>query len=178
MVMHHVVMRSRFPAVVDEVTARLTAGVVLLAVLLMLALQQWWVFLPLAADFTLRATLGPRVSPLARVVSRWVRPRVPALPHPTAGTPKRFAAAVGAVLTGLASVLWLLHLATGAAWLGTAVLVVAVVMAVFPALEALAGLCVGCVVFGWLMRAGVVPEDVCLECADITSRLRAPGATT
>lgn len=171
-------MRPRFPAVVDDVTVRLIAGVVLVAVLLMLGLQQWWVFLPLAADFVLRAALGPRASPLARLVSRWVRPRVKALPHPTAGTPKRFAAAIGAVLTTAASLLWLLHLTTGAAWLGTAVVVIAVVMAVFPALEALAGVCVGCVAFGWLMRAGVVPEDVCVECADITSRLRARGATT
>ncbi len=174
--MHHVAMRSRPPAVVDEVTVRLVAGVVLLAVLLMIASQQWWVFLLLAVDLTLRAALGPQASPVARAVNRWVRPRVPALPHPTAGTPKRFAAAIGAVLTSAASVLWLVDLAVGAAWPGTVVVVIAVVMAVFPAQEALLGVCVGCVLFGWLMRAGLVPEDVCLECADITSRLRASSA--
>lgn len=174
--MHHVLMRSRFPAVVDDVTVRLVAAAVLLVVLAALALQQWWLLVPLAADFVLRAGLGPQASPVSRVVGRWVRPRVPALPRPTAGTPKRFAAAIGAVLTTAASVLWLVHLATGADAAQTAVVAIAVVMAVFPALEALLGLCVGCVVFGWLMRAGVVPESVCAECADISRRLR-PSTT-
>lgn len=166
--MHHVVMRSSFPAVVDDVTVRLVAAVVLLVVLAALLLQQWWLLVPLAADFVLRAALGPSASPLSRFVGRWVRPRVPALPHPTAGAPKRFAAAIGAVLTTAASVLWLVALVTGATAAHTAVVAIAVVMAVFPALEALLGLCVGCVAFGWLMRAGVVPESVCVECADIS----------
>ncbi len=44
------------------------------------------------------------------------------------------------------------------------------VMIVFPALESILGICVGCLVFGWLMRVGVIPEEVCLECADISRR--------
>jgi hypothetical protein len=40
------------------------------------------------------------------------------------------------------------------------------------ALESLAGYCVGCRIFGMLMRIGVVPESVCAECADISLRLR------
>jgi hypothetical protein len=31
-------------------------------------------------------------------------------------------------------------------------------------------LCLGCRVFAWLMRAGIVPDDVCAECADIWDR--------
>lgn len=170
--MHHRAVPSRFPAVVDDVTVRLIAAVVLVTVVAMLALQQWWLLVPLAADFVLRTTLGPGASPVARFVGRWVRPRVSALPHPTPGTPKRFAAAIGAVLTSVAALLWLTSVLTGADRAMTAVVVIAVVMAVFPALEAVLGLCVGCVLFGWLMRAGLVPEDVCVECADITSRLR------
>lgn len=164
---------SRFPAVVDDVTVRLIAGIVLLVVLVMLATQQWWLFIPLAVDFALRATLGPKASPIAQLVTRAVRPRVRALPHPTAGTPKRFAAAIGAVLTTAAALLWVAHLATGSGALLTAVVVIGVVMAIFPALESLLGVCVGCIAFSWLMRAGIVPESVCAECADITARLRA-----
>lgn len=173
--MHNLGMqsRSRFPAVVDDVTVRTIAGIVLLVVIVMLVTQQWWLFVPLAVDFILRATLGPQASPVAQLAVRVVRPRLRALPHPTAGTPKRFAAAIGATLTTAASLLWLTHLATGSAALLTAVVVLAVVMAVFPALESVLGVCVGCIAFSWLMRAGIVPESVCEECADITARLRA-----
>ena len=40
-------------------------------------------------------------------------------------------------------------------------------------LEAIFGYCLGCKVFGLLMRAGLVPERVCAECADVSGRLRA-----
>jgi hypothetical protein len=54
-------------------------------------------------------------------------------------------------------------------------------MVLFPALESLLGICVGCVLFSWLMRLGLVPEEVCLDCADITrrrTRLAADSAMT
>jgi hypothetical protein len=47
---------------------------------------------------------------------------------------------------------------------------------VFPALESLAGICVGCIVFGWLMRLGLIPESICVDCADITKRAAAKQA--
>jgi hypothetical protein len=37
-------------------------------------------------------------------------------------------------------------------------------------LESIVGYCVGCKVFGLLMRMGVVPQSVCEECADISLR--------
>ena len=55
-----------------------------------------------------------------------------------------------------------------------------VVLALFiPAagLESIAGYCLGCKVFGLLMRAGLVPADVCAECADISGRLRAAASS-
>jgi hypothetical protein len=39
------------------------------------------------------------------------------------------------------------------------------------ALESLAAICLGCELFALLMRAGIVPERVCPECADISRRL-------
>ena len=172
--MHNVwMLKSHFPAVVDDVNVRLVAGSVLAIMLLMVATGQWWLFAPLAVDFLLRAILGPASSPVSQFVTRVVRPRVRALPHPTAGTPKRFAASIGAALTTAATVLWVVGATTGAAGATLAVYVIAGVMVVFPALESLLGLCVGCVLFSWLMRAGVVPESVCIECADITRRVRA-----
>jgi hypothetical protein len=49
-------------------------------------------------------------------------------------------------------------------------------MVIFPTLESLGGICVGCIVFGWLMKAGLIPESVCVECADISRRAAARNA--
>lgn len=157
---------SRFPRVVDDVTVRLVAAVVLVLAVAALALNQWWIYAALAVDFTLRTSFGPQASPVARGVMRFVRPRVTALARPTAGPPKRFAAAIGAVLTTVAAILWLV----GAA--APAVVTIGAIMIVFPALEALLGICVGCKMFAVLMKVGLVPEEICLECADISLRRR------
>jgi len=160
----------RFPSVVDDVTVRLIAAVVLVLALVALDLQQWWIYAVLAVDFTLRAVFGPKVSPLAVVVQRLIRPAVKAPTRPTAGPPKRFAAGIGAVLTSVAAILWLLDVAP------LVVVAIGVIMVVFPALESIAGICVGCKIFGVLMKLGVVPEEICLECADISLRTsRATG---
>ncbi len=169
-------MSSRFPAVVDDVTVRLVAAVVLVVALVALGAQQWWLYAVLAVDFTLRAALGPRASPIARLVTRWVRPAVRAAKRPTAGAPKRFAAAIGAVMTIAATALWLTGVVTGSSFAMPAVLVVGAIMVLFPLLEAAFGLCVGCWLFAGLMRLGLVPEQVCLDCADITRRRTAQQA--
>ena len=121
-------------------------------------------------------TLGPRRSPVARLCPCGCD-RECRRPRPTAGPPKRFAAAIGAVLTSTAALAYGLHLATGAEGALVAVLGITVVMVAFPALEALLGLCVGCVLFGQLMRLGVVPEEICLDCADITRRAQARASS-
>ena len=161
---------SRFPAVVDDVTVRLIAAVVLVVGVIALAASQWWLYAVLAVDFSLRAALGPQASPVARLVQRWIRPAVAAPKRPTAGPPKRFAATIGAVMTVAATVLWVVSLATGSSVAAGWVIGIGVVMVVFPALESVFGICVGCLLFSGLMRIGLVPEEVCLECADITKR--------
>ncbi|EWT03249.1 hypothetical protein N865_18645 [Intrasporangium oryzae NRRL B-24470] len=167
---------SRFPATVDDVNARLIAAVVLVVGVIALATQQWWLYAVLAVDFTLRASVGPKASPIARLVQRWIRPAVATAPRPTAGAPKRFAAAIGAVMTSAATILWVVSLVTGGSAALAAVVVIAAIMVLFPALESILGLCVGCKLFAVLMRLGVVPEEVCLDCADITRRARVQTA--
>lgn len=167
---HNVGMRvSRFPSIVDDVTVRLVAGLVLVVAVVALAAHLWWLYAVLAADFVLRAGWGPSASPFSRFATTVVRPGVAAAPRYTAGQPKRFAASIGAVLTLAATVLWL-------AGSTAPVVVIGVVMVVFPALESLAGICVGCLVFSGLMQVGLVPESVCVECADITRRAAARNA--
>ena len=161
----------RFPRVVDDVTVRLVATIVLVLAIAALALHQWWIYAVLAVDFTLRTAFGPKASPVAQGVQRFVRPRVKAPKRPTAGAPKRFAAGVGAALTAVAATLWVLGVA------GPVVVTIGAVMIVFPALEAVLGLCVGCKVFAALMKLGIVPEGICLECADISLRQRKVPST-
>jgi Domain of unknown function (DUF4395) len=156
--------QPRYPRVVDDVTVRLIAAVVLVLAIAALGLHQWWIYAVLAVDFILRTTLGPKASPVALGVQRFLRPRVSALKRPTAGPPKRFATGIGATLTTVAAVLWVLGIA------GPLVVTIGVVMIVFPALEAAFGLCVGCKAFGVMMNLGMVPEEICLECADISRR--------
>ncbi|MGN6611925.1 MAG: DUF4395 domain-containing protein [Angustibacter sp.] len=156
-----------FPRTVDDVTVRLIAGEVLVLSVLALVTGQAWVLALLAVDFTVRAAFGPVLSPLARLAAVVLRPRVSAAPRPTPGPPKRFAAAIGAVLTLAATAAFY-----AAGW-PTVTWVIAGGMVAFPLLEAAFGVCVGCIAFALLMRLGVIPRSVCEECADITLRLSA-----
>lgn len=155
-----------FPNPVDEVSARLVAGGVLVLAVVILVTGQTWLVAPMAYGFVARALAGPTLSPWGQLVTRVLRPALPLAARPVPGPPKRFAQAIGATVTVAASVA---HLGFGATGLAT-VLVGAIVVA--AGLESLAGFCVGCQAFALLMRAGVIPESVCEACADI--RLRRP----
>jgi uncharacterized protein DUF4395 len=150
-----------FPNPVNEVSARLVAGGVVLLALATIVLQQPWLTVLLAYGFVARVATGPTLSPLGQLVTRVITPRLPVAPRPVPGPPKRFAQAIGAVFSVTAAVLALgLGLETEAyALLG--------VLAVFATLESAFGLCVGCKVFALLMRAGVIPDEVCERCNNI-----------
>ncbi len=160
---------SRVPAVVDDVTVRLVAGVVVAAGVTALLTQQWWLYALLFIDFALRSAVGPRWSPVGRIAAA-IRPLVPAAPRSTAFAPKRFAAGIGAAMTAVITGLWAAHLATGAEAPLVAATALAVVMIVLPALEAALGFCVGCVLFAGLIRVGLIPADVCVDCAPSAKR--------
>jgi hypothetical protein len=86
------------------------------------------------------------------------------------GPPKRFAQAIGASITTAAAIAALVLHADGVA---DGLLVVLILAA---GLESLFAVCLGCQVFSLLMRAGVVPAEICAECADIWGRDAAPSA--
>ncbi len=155
-----------FPNPVNEVAARfVAAGVVALSVVVLITHDRW-LLIPLAYGFWARVLSGPTLSPLGQFVTRVLVPRLPLAPRLVPGPPKRFAQAIGATFSTAALVAWLLGAATAAD-----VLVGLLVIA--ATLESVFGLCLGCKAFGALMRAGVIPERVCVECADISARLRA-----
>lgn len=156
-----------FPRSVDDVSARLVAGGVV--VLSAAYVASGWVplLVLLTYGFVARTLSGPTLSPWGQVVTRVVRPRLDVAAQPTAGPPKRFAQAIGASLTLTAVVTLVLD----GSDVVPRVLVGAVTVA--ATLEAALGFCLGCRVFALLMRVGVIPESVCEECADISSRLAA-----
>ncbi|MGH9078867.1 MAG: DUF4395 domain-containing protein [Acidimicrobiales bacterium] len=153
-----------FPNPVDEHAARTVAGGVLLMTAGALAFRQPLVLIPLAYGFWARVLTGPRLSPLGLVATRLVAPHLPRPPKLVAGPPKRFAQAMGAALSATALVLWYGLGLSAATW----AVVAAIAVAAF--LESAFARCIGCNVFGFLMRAGVIPGDVCEACADVSLR--------
>jgi hypothetical protein len=132
---------------------------------LALVLRQPWVVALLAYGFVARVLAGPRLSPLALVVTRVIVPRFKLPVRPVAGPPKRFAQSIGALVTLAGTVCYFGFGLAPAAYglLG--------LLAVFAVLESAAGLCVGCKLFALGMRLGLVPPEVCAECENIWSRI-------
>jgi hypothetical protein len=150
-----------FPNPVNEKAARVVAGGVVLLSVAFLASRAHWILILLAYGFAARVASGPRFSPLGQLATRVVAPRL-GEPRLVAGPPKRFAQTIGLVFSGTALILWY---GFGA---GTAADVVVVLLACAATLESVCAICLGCIAFGFLMKAGVIPEEVCAACADIT----------
>lgn len=159
-----------FPNPVNEKAARTVAGVVLVAVLVILATTWYWLLVALTYGFWARVLTGPTLSPLGWTAQKVVAPRLGAA-KPVSGPPKRFAQLMGAVMSTAALVLALV------AGDGSAADVVLILFLPAAGLESIVGYCIGCKVFAALIRAGLVPEAVCAECADISPRLRAATPT-
>ncbi len=162
-----------FPNPVNEVSARLVAAGVVVMVTLTLVMQEPLLIVPIAFGFVARALAGPRFSPLGLLVTRVITPRLPVQPKYTAGPPKRFAQTIGAVISVAA-----LCLAFGFGRPDAAYWLVAMI-GVFATLESVLAFCVACKVFGLLMAVGIIPPQICAECANIWSRpgMHAPTAS-
>jgi hypothetical protein len=150
-----------FPDPVNEVSARLVAGGVVLMSLAAIVLGQPWIAAVIAYGFVARVLTGPRLSPLGQLVTRVITPRLPVDPRPVPGPPKRFAQGIGAVFSTTAAVLGL------ALGLHTAAYVVLGLLMVAATLESVFALCLGCKAFALLMRTGVIPASVCERCVSL-----------
>lgn len=156
-----------FPNPVNEKAARtVAAGVLALSVItlvLSLADDRWlWLIAPMAVGFLARVATGPTLSPLGRLATAVIAPRLGDA-RPVPGPPKRFAQGIGTVVTTAAVV----FLAVGRPGITQALLGVMIVAA---GLESIAGFCIGCRIFAVLMRLGVIPEETCAACADLSLR--------
>lgn len=161
-----------FPNPINEKAARTVASVVLLGVIVTLVTGWYWLLIPIAYGFWARVLTGPKLSPLGWTAMNVVAPRLGEKRY-VAGPPKRFAQGMGAVMSTAALIL--------AVPLGLHTDADIVLLLFLPAagLESIFGLCLGCKAFALLMRLGLVPPEVCAECADISARLgivRPPAA--
>ena len=157
-----------FPETVNEVSARLVAGGVVLITLLILLGGQYWLLPVLAYGFVARVLSGPTLSPLGQLVTRVLTPALPVEPKIVPGPPKRFAQAIGATLSVAAVISYYVFGNT------TVALVLVAMITVAASLESFLGYCLGCKIFGLLMKAGVIPPEVCEACNDLS--LRQPSA--
>ena len=153
-----------FPNPVNEVSARLVAGGVVVMCVATIAFDQPWIIVPLAYGFVARVLTGPTLSPLGQFVTRVLTPRLPFAVKEVPGPPKRFAQGIGATLSVTALVLEFGFGLTGAAYVCVALIAVA------ATLESVFAFCLGCQIFAVLMRVGVIPATVCAECNDIWAR--------
>ena len=156
-----------FPNPVNEVSARLVAGGVVLMGLTTILFDLQWLAVVIALGFIARVLTGPTLSPLGQLVTRVITPRLHVAPKLVAGPPKRFAQGIGVAFSSTAVVLGLGLGEWGAAKVVLGLLVAAAL------LESVFALCLGCKAFALLMRLGVIPEEVCERCNDLWGAARA-----
>ena len=149
-----------FPNPVNEYAARTVAGCVLI-LSLVASLTLW---LPLAIfltyGFTARVLTGPTMSPLGLLATRLIVPKIIKQEKDVAGPPKRFAQAIGFLFSTAALLLLMGDQ-------GSIAIMLYLVLALFAALESIISFCAGCWAFGLLMKAGLIPEKVCIECNNL-----------
>ena len=152
-----------FPNPVNETSARIVAGGAVLMGIAFAVTGNGWILVPLTYGFVARVLAGPTFSPLGRLATQVITPKLSFEHRLVPGPPKRFAQGVGAAFTIAASVLYIAG-AYGASQLVIAALVVAAF------LESAFAVCLGCIAFGYLMKFGVIPQEVCEECTNFTPR--------
>jgi hypothetical protein len=154
-----------FPHPMNGNVARAVAlGVVVMAALVIAStvvdIDFRWLLFPLAYGFIARVAAGPRLSPLALLVTKIIVPKFKLPYEPVPGPPKRFAATMG---IGFSVTALILEFGFGY----TVAANIALGMLIFAAgLEAFLGFCLGCQIFAILMRVGVISEEICEDCSD------------
>ncbi len=152
-----------FPNPVNDAAARTVAlGVVTMATLA-LVFNEPLFLIPLTYGFLARVAAGPKISPLGTFAVKVAAPRLKSWEKLVAGPPKRFAQAIGVAFTVSASIVYLVAGWSAARWILLPLIAAA-------ALEGFVGYCLGCAIFAQLMKVGLIPEEVCADCADISRR--------
>jgi hypothetical protein len=128
------------PQPIDPRGPRFNQAVLAIALILGFVTQQWWVAPLFAVVLFLGAAFGPRYGPFLRLYVEAIKPRLAPPIELEDPRPPRFAATVGVIFLGSATVAFLL----GAATLGWAL---TLIVAALAGLAATTGICVGCEIY-------------------------------
>jgi hypothetical protein len=161
--------RYPFPNPANETSARLVAGGVVLISAAFLLTNSTLILLALTYGFAARVVAGPAFSPLALFVTRIITPKLNFNHKFVPGPPKRFAQTIGLTFAATALTLSLLDYSLAAKLVIAALIFAATLEAVFA-------VCLGCIMFSFLMKLGVIPQSVCESCNDITLRSQSVNA--
>ena len=155
--------RFPFPNPANETSARLVAaGVVLIGTAFLLT-NSTLILVALTYGFAARVAAGPAFSPLALFVTRVVTPKLNFNHKFVPGPPKRFAQTIGLTFAATALILTLLDYSYAANLVIAALIIAATLESVFA-------ICLGCIMFSFLMKLGVIPQSVCESCNDMSLR--------
>ena len=158
--------RFPFPNPANETSARLVAGGVVLISAAFLLTNSTLILLALTYGFAARVVAGPAFSPLALIVTRIITPKLNFNHKFVPGPPKRFAQTIGLTFAATALILSSLDYS-----LAAKLVIVALIFA--ATLESVFAICLGCIMFSFLMKRGVIPQSVCESCNDISLRVLA-----
>ena len=153
-----------FPELINEPAARLVASGVLLMSLLSICLISleanfaWIVLLIMTYGFLARVSSGPKISPLALLVTKVLVPKFNTDEKLVPGPPKRFAQSIGLIFSTSIFILWLINFHSVCIFLLS-------ILSIFAFLESVLGYCFACKVFKILISVGLIPEEVCERCA-------------
>ncbi len=158
--------RFPFPNPANETSARLVAAGVVLTSVVFLLTSQTLILVALTYGFAARVAAGPTFSPLAIFVTRIVTPKLNFNHKFVPGPPKRFAQTIGLTFAATALILTLLDYSFAAKLVIGALIFAATLESVFA-------ICLGCIMFSFLMKRGVIPQSVCESRNDISLRVLA-----
>ena len=153
-----------FPELINEPAARLVASGVLFMSLLSICLISleanfaWIVLLIMTYGFLARVSSGPKISPLALLVTKVLVPKFNMDEKLVPGPPKRFAQSIGLIFSTSIFILWLINFHSVCIFLLS-------ILSIFAFLESVLGYCFACKVFKILISVGLIPEEVCERCA-------------
>ena len=151
-----------FPHPVNEIAARWVAAMVAVLAFIIILTNLYWLLFVLLYGFIARVLTGPTLSIMGLLSTKLI---VPALGSPSKlvpGPPKRFAQVIGGFVTTVSIIL---SYGFGLNYLSEWILGV---LLLFAVLESCVSFCAGCYMFGYLMKWGLIPEDVCQRCNNLS----------